>query len=132
MPVFDTFENRLSRLYTWPQQAKQGKNPKNTAQMHHSCTLSGRKPHEKLIHRHLFFPLSIFDGEGARGQESSGGALQRQSGGFSQQAGACNAPMETLPSDPGAWWNLTSPLVALVRIKCTDRHFRKVLACSTI
>ena len=28
MHIFDTFENRLSRLYTWPQPAKKGKNQK--------------------------------------------------------------------------------------------------------
>jgi len=36
-------------LNTWPQQGKKGKNQKNTAQTRHSCTLSGRKPPEKLI-----------------------------------------------------------------------------------
>jgi len=35
--------------------------------MRHSCALSGLKQPEKLIRQHLF-PLSIFDGEGARGQ----------------------------------------------------------------
>jgi hypothetical protein len=38
-----TFEHRLIWLYTWRQQARKGENPKNTAQMRHSCTLSGRK-----------------------------------------------------------------------------------------
>ena len=40
--------------------AKKGKTQKNTAQMRHSCTISSRKPPEKLIRQHLF-PLSIFD-----------------------------------------------------------------------
>src|SRR5260221_13705474 len=39
-----TLEHHLIWLYTWRQQAKQGKTPKNTAHMHHICTLSGRKP----------------------------------------------------------------------------------------
>ncbi len=43
------------------------KTKKNTAQMRHSCAISGLKQPEKLIRQHLF-PLSIFDGEGARGQ----------------------------------------------------------------
>ena len=34
--------------------------------MHHSCALSGLKQPEKLTRQHLF-PLSIKDGEGARG-----------------------------------------------------------------
>ena len=49
-----TFEYRLIWLYTWRQQAKKGKNPKKRVQMHHSCTLSGPKPPEKLIRQHLF------------------------------------------------------------------------------
>ena len=61
-----TFEHRLSRLYTWRQRAKKGKSQKNTVQMRHSCTLSGRKQPQALIRQHLF-PLSIKDGEGARG-----------------------------------------------------------------
>jgi hypothetical protein len=44
-----------------------GKIQKFTAQMRHSCTISGRKQPEKLIRQRLFFPLSIKDGEGARG-----------------------------------------------------------------
>jgi hypothetical protein len=71
-----SLEYHLNWLYTWRQQVKKGKNPKNTAQMRHSCTISGRKQPEKLILQHLF-PLSIFDGEGARGQERYGVSLQR-------------------------------------------------------
>jgi hypothetical protein len=66
MHKLHTFEYRLIWLYTWPQQAKKGEKPKNTMQMHHSCTVSGCKQPEKLIRQHLF-PLSIKDGEGARG-----------------------------------------------------------------
>jgi hypothetical protein len=66
MHKWHTFEYRLIWLYTWRQQGKKGKNQKFTAQMRHSCTLSGHKQPEALIRQHLF-PLSIKDREGARG-----------------------------------------------------------------
>src|SRR5215469_10585419 len=39
-----TLQYRLIWLYTWPQKARKWKNQKFTAHMHHTCTLSGRKP----------------------------------------------------------------------------------------
>ena len=71
-----TVEHRLIWLYTWPQQARKGKNQKNTVHMHHSCTLSGRKQPEKLIHQHLF-PLSITDGEGEEADKQDTGYLYK-------------------------------------------------------
>ncbi len=39
-----TLEHRLICLYTWRQQGKKREKPKNMTHMHHSCTISGRKP----------------------------------------------------------------------------------------
>ncbi len=61
-------------------------------QMRHSCTISGRKQPEKVIRRHLF-PLSIKDGEGARGQERYGVSLQRPA---TPATSATNLPGKTL------------------------------------
>ena len=82
-----TFEHRLNCLYTWRQQAKKGKAQKNTVQMRHSCALfdalsifveyaATRRRYMMQMREHLF-PLSITDGEGARGQERYGVSLQR-------------------------------------------------------
>jgi len=59
----NTYEYRL----IWRQQAKKGKNQKNTAQMRHSCALSGRKQPQALIRQHLF-PLSILMERGPGGE----------------------------------------------------------------
>jgi hypothetical protein len=76
-----TFERRLICIYTLRQHAREktkkyGANApqlrpifrilKNMVQMRHSCALSGRKQPQALIRQHLC-PLSIKDGEGARG-----------------------------------------------------------------
>ena len=61
-----TIQHRLIWLYTWLQQAKKGKNQKkygaNAPQLHHIWPQAA----PGAIRQHLF-PLSITDGEGARG-----------------------------------------------------------------
>jgi len=67
-----TLGHHLIRLYTWPQQAKKGKTPqKIRCKMHHNYALSDRKPPQEP------FPPLHASGEGAKGQESYGVALQR-------------------------------------------------------
>jgi len=67
MHKLHTFEHPLSWLYTWPQQEKERGKPKiygaNAPQLHHIWPQAA----PGAMRQHLF-PLSIKDGEGARGQ----------------------------------------------------------------
>jgi len=66
MQNLHTLEHRLIWLYTWRQQAKQGENPQKYGA--HAPQLHPIWPQAATgaMRQHLF-PLSIKDGEGARG-----------------------------------------------------------------